>query len=74
MMLEPAQQWNLEFHYHPSGHMVYLIPDALHAMRLDVERFISEAVGETRTGIPRQPALGTSYPQQNGALPSQGHN
>jgi len=49
MMLEPAQQRNLEFRYYPSGHMVYLNPDALHAMRLDVERFIYDAVGQTRT-------------------------
>ena len=50
MMLEPAQQRNLEFRYYPSGHMVYLNPDALHAMRLDVENFIREAVGEAATG------------------------
>ena len=31
MMLEPAQQRNLQFNYYPSGHMVYLNPDALHA-------------------------------------------
>jgi carboxypeptidase C (cathepsin A) len=48
MMLEPAQQRNLEFRYYPSGHMVYLNPEALHAMRLDVERFMHEAVGEAR--------------------------
>ena len=46
MMLEPATQKNLEFRYYPSGHMVYLNPDALHAMRLDVERFIYDAVAE----------------------------
>jgi len=50
MMLEPSQQKNLEFRYYPAGHMVYLNPDALHAMRLDVERFINEAVGEARYG------------------------
>ena len=50
MMLEPAQARNLEFRYYPSGHMVYLNPDALHSMRLDVERFIYEAVGEARAG------------------------
>src|SRR3954469_11546778 len=55
MMLEPAQQRNLEFRYYPSGHMVYLNPEALHAMRLDVERFISEAVGEAQTGAPAAP-------------------
>lgn len=53
MMLEPAQQRNLEFRYYPSGHMVYLNPDALHAMRIDVERFIDEAVGEVQTVAPR---------------------
>ena len=52
MMLEPAQARNLEFRYYPSGHMVYLNPDALHAMRLDVERFIDEAVGEARASAP----------------------
>jgi len=50
MMLEPAQARNLEFRYYPSGHMVYLNPDALHSMRLDVERLIYEAVGEARAG------------------------
>jgi carboxypeptidase C (cathepsin A) len=47
MMLEPAQQRNLEFRYYPAGHMVYLNPDALHQMRLDVERFIYQAVADT---------------------------
>jgi carboxypeptidase C (cathepsin A) len=50
MMLEPAQQRNLEFRYYPSGHMVYLNPDALHRMRLDVQSFIEEAVGEAASG------------------------
>lgn len=48
MMLEPAAQRNLEFRYYPSGHMVYLNPSALHQMRVDVERFIGEAVAETQ--------------------------
>ena len=56
MMLEPAEQRNLEFRYYPSGHMVYLNPDALHAMRLDVERFIDEAVAETGTVPAAAPA------------------
>ena len=55
MMLEPAQQRNLEFRYYPSGHMVYLNPDALHAMRLDVDRFIYDAVGEARSTPPAAP-------------------
>ena len=53
MMLEPAQQRNLEFRYYPSGHMVYLNPDALHQMRLDVERFIYEAVPKPQRCRPR---------------------
>jgi carboxypeptidase C (cathepsin A) len=56
MMLEPAQARNLEYRYYPSGHMVYLNPDALHAMRLDVERFVDGAVGEARSGAPAAPA------------------
>jgi carboxypeptidase C (cathepsin A) len=50
MMLDPAQQKNLEFRYYPSGHMVYLNPDALHLMRLDVQSFIAQAVGEAASG------------------------
>jgi carboxypeptidase C (cathepsin A) len=52
MMLDPAQRQNLEFRYYPSGHMVYLNPDALHAMRVDVERFIRDAVGEAAYATP----------------------
>jgi carboxypeptidase C (cathepsin A) len=50
MMLDPAQQQNLEFRYYPSGHMVYLNPDALHQMRLDVQNFIAQATGEAASG------------------------
>ena len=53
MMLEPAQQRNLEFRYYPSGHMVYLNPDALHQMRLDVQNFIAEAVAEAGSPAPQ---------------------
>jgi carboxypeptidase C (cathepsin A) len=56
MMLEPAEQRNLQFRYYPSGHMVYLNPDALHDMRTDVERFIQQTVAEAGTvpaGAPR---------------------
>lgn len=52
MMLEPAQQRNLEFRYYPSGHMVYLNPDALHQMRVDVESFINETVAEAGSPVP----------------------
>jgi carboxypeptidase C (cathepsin A) len=52
MMLEPAQQRNLEFRYYPSGHMVYLNPDALHQMRLDVQNFINQAVSDSASPAP----------------------
>ena len=65
MMLDPSQQRNLEFRYYPSGHMVYLNPDALHQMRVDVQKFISEAVGEAeRSGAgAARPAGALTYPQ-----------
>src|SRR3954447_24438337 len=52
MMLEPAQQRNLEFRYYPSGHMVYLNPGALHQMRVDVEGFINQTVAEAGSPLP----------------------
>src|SRR3546814_9309789 len=55
MMLEPAQQRNLEFLYYPAGHMTYLNPEALRQMRVDLGRFIDEAVAEARSGTPPQP-------------------
>jgi hypothetical protein len=37
--------------------MVYLNPDALHQMRLDVQGFINEAVAEAGSPVPQaQPA------------------
>ena len=45
MELPPALQPNLSFHYYPSGHMVYLNPDALKSLKADVSRFYDEAAG-----------------------------
>ncbi|MPS70526.1 MAG: peptidase S10 [Novosphingobium sp.] len=42
MMLAPALRQNLQFKYYPAGHMVYLNPEALHQMRLDMERYYAE--------------------------------
>ncbi len=42
MMLEPGLRQNLQFKYYPAGHMVYLNPEALHQMRLDMERYYAE--------------------------------
>ncbi|MBH1992161.1 MAG: peptidase S10 [Sphingomonadaceae bacterium] len=42
MMLEPGLRQNLQFRYYPAGHMAYLNPEALHQMRLDMERYYAE--------------------------------
>ena len=44
MMLEPAQKKNLEFRYYPSGHMIYLNPDALHQLHIDLSAFYDRTV------------------------------
>jgi carboxypeptidase C (cathepsin A) len=43
MWLEPSLRGNVRFAYYPSGHMVYLNPDALRQMKADVARFYDEA-------------------------------
>ena len=55
-MLEPAQQQNLKFTYYPAGHMTYLNPEALHAMKRDLSAWYDEAVSDARNGTPAQPA------------------
>ncbi len=44
MLLPPGLRGNLQFKYYPAGHMVYLNPDALHAMRQDLDGFYGEAM------------------------------
>ncbi len=56
MMLEPAQQQNLKFTYYPAGHMTYLNPEALHAMKRDLSAWYDAAVSDARNGTPAQPA------------------
>ncbi|HXQ45629.1 MAG TPA: peptidase S10, partial [Caulobacteraceae bacterium] len=48
MQLDPALRGNVRFAYYPSGHMVYLNPDALHAMKADLARFYDEAAPSGR--------------------------
>lgn len=55
MMLEPAQQGNLTFTYYPAGHMAYLNPDALHAMKRDLSAWFDEAVSDAKRATPPQP-------------------
>jgi carboxypeptidase C (cathepsin A) len=45
MQLDPTLRKNVRFAYYPSGHMVYLNPDALKTMKADVARFYDDAVG-----------------------------
>ena len=44
MQLDRSLLPNLRFAYYPSGHMVYLNVEALHAMHADLARFYDEAV------------------------------
>jgi carboxypeptidase C (cathepsin A) len=43
MELDPSLRGNLEFRYYPSGHMVYLNVDALHAFKADLATFYDGA-------------------------------
>jgi carboxypeptidase C (cathepsin A) len=43
MQLNAATKGNVKFAYYPSGHMVYLNPEALHSMKADLARFYDEA-------------------------------
>jgi carboxypeptidase C (cathepsin A) len=43
MQLNAATKGNVRFAYYPSGHMVYLNPDALKLMKADLARFYDEA-------------------------------
>jgi carboxypeptidase C (cathepsin A) len=36
----------VRFAYYPSGHMVYLNPDALKTMKADVAKFMDEALAQ----------------------------
>jgi len=45
MELEPAIRANISFTYYPSGHMVYLNPDAIKTMKADLARFYDSAQG-----------------------------
>ena len=52
MMLEPVLQKNLEFRYYPSGHMIYLNPDALHQLHGDLAAFYDATVAAAASGKP----------------------
>jgi carboxypeptidase C (cathepsin A) len=43
MQLDPAVRGNVRFSYYPSGHMVYLNPDALKMMKSDLAKYYDEA-------------------------------
>ena len=62
MMLEPAQQRNLAYRYYPAGHMTYLNPEALRAMKRDLAAWYDDAVGDARNGNPAAPASVSSAP------------
>jgi carboxypeptidase C (cathepsin A) len=46
MDLDPPIRGNVSFTYYPSGHMVYLNPEALKTMKADLARFYDAAAVE----------------------------
>lgn len=46
MWLDPSLRGNVRFAYYPSGHMVYLNPEALKQMKADVAKFYDDAVAK----------------------------
>lgn len=44
MMLDAPLKSNVQFRYYPSGHMVYLNPDALHQLHTDLAAFYDSTV------------------------------
>lgn len=44
MMLDAPLKDNVQFHYYPSGHMIYLNPDALHQLHTDLSAFYDSTV------------------------------
>ncbi len=55
MMLEPAQQRNLSFTYYPAGHMTYLNPEGLVAMKRDLSAWYDRALAVARSDAPPVP-------------------
>ncbi|MET0331516.1 MAG: peptidase S10 [Dyella sp.] len=43
MQLDPALRHNLSFRYYPSGHMIYLNPEALKQVKVDLSHFYDDA-------------------------------
>jgi carboxypeptidase C (cathepsin A) len=46
MQLPSSERGNVRFAYYPSGHMVYLNVEALHAMKADLARYYDEATAK----------------------------
>jgi carboxypeptidase C (cathepsin A) len=68
MLLSPDLQKNIEFRYYPSGHMVYLNPDALHLLKRDTADFINRAVASAQSNTP--PARPTMSDGNAGKTPN----
>jgi carboxypeptidase C (cathepsin A) len=50
MMLDAPLKRNLSFRYYPSGHMIYLNPEALHQLHTDLAAFYDDAVQAAASG------------------------
>ncbi len=57
MLLDAPLKDNVQFRYYPSGHMIYLNPDALHQLHGDLASFYDTTVAAAARGTP--PAVGS---------------
>ena len=67
MQLDPALRGNVRFAYYPSGHMVYLNPDALRSMKADLATLLRRGgAGALKPRLPPpaalQAGLATAHP------------
>jgi carboxypeptidase C (cathepsin A) len=52
MLLDETLQKNVTFRYYPSGHMIYLNPDALKALHADLSAYYDSTVASAARGVP----------------------
>lgn len=52
MLLDEPLRGNVSFRYYPSGHMIYLNPEALHQLHTDLSAFYDDAVASAAENRP----------------------
>ena len=52
LLLDKKLRGNVSFKYYPSGHMIYLNPEALHQLHTDLAHFYDETVAASAQNRP----------------------